>query len=298
MLLDPIPESVIAEPPSEVDPFKVNKSLPMHKPVPINTTLISGNMVPPSRTPSPSVSSAALGLIPQTVNFPSSWRSLGIVWLSADPKWNVWHPKIVFLLDNYLLECTAVGTGVIGYTQLSGATIEKKIFHYSTRKGFIPKQRSPVVERSGSPDGDYFNVVAIEDGFDPDDGDDFEKEVPAQKIPSPLRHTGLSSYGLKITCFTTSALGAPAKPAAVAGAFATNPKISANKSTGAAGTHSYWLTTHDEAALDYIAAALQRASTLTFEDVFEVQRLTQDDSLLGQGNAFYSFLMIFLCKIA
>ena len=256
-------------------------------PAPVKIPALVGGLVPPSRTPSPTVSAAALGLAAQKVNFPSSLRSLGIVWLSADPKWNVWHPKIVFLLDNYLLECTAVGTAVIGFTQLSGAIIEKKIFHYNARTQVSPIVRRPAADAAAGED-DYFNAVAIEDGFGSADAsphpihasatEDNTNTNSGGRTGPGLRDSRLASYGLKITCFTTSAPHTATHSDRDAHNNSNKNNIKSN------GTHSYWLTTHDEASLDLIAAALHRASTLTFEDVFDVQRLTGEDSLLGQGN--------------
>jgi hypothetical protein len=60
--------------------------------------------------------------------FPPSWRSLGILLLSKDPSWRAWEPKHVLLIDNYLFECTADGASVIGYAQLSDASISKCAF--------------------------------------------------------------------------------------------------------------------------------------------------------------------------
>jgi len=250
-------------------------------PAPVKIPAIVGGLVPPSRTPSPTVSAAALGLAAQTVHFPSSWRSLGIVWLSADPKWNVWHPKIVFLLDNYLLECTAVGTGVIGFTQLSGAIVEKKIFHYNARKHVSPLDRRTTTDTGASED-DYFNTVAIEEAEASPRPTHTARAEESNNSSSSRTGTGLhgsrlASFGLKITCFTTSA----PQTTAQGGRDAHSTRHPSN--TESSGTHSYWLTTHDEASLDLIAAALQRATQLTFEDVFDVQRLTGEDSLLGQG---------------
>lgn len=251
-------------------------------PVPVKIPVVSSSLIPPSRTPSPTVSSAVRGLAAQKVNFPSSWRSLGILWLCADPKWNVWHPKIVFLLDNYLLECTAVGTAVIGFTQLSGAIVEKKIFHYNARKQASPVKKRSTAQSNPNED-DYFNVVAIEDGFDSADTSPHDTATTDENTSSKSQLGGLhgasrlASYGLKITCFTTSAT-VPTNNHNNKNATRTGVKSSDRPST-----HSFWLTTHDEAALDLIASALQRASSLTFEDVFDVQRLTGEDSLLGQG---------------
>ena len=59
------------------------------------------------------------------VNVPSSWHSLGQVWLSKDPAWSPWEKKLVLLLDNYLLECMADCSSIIGFAQLTDASVEK-----------------------------------------------------------------------------------------------------------------------------------------------------------------------------
>ena len=74
------------------------------------------------------------------IQFPDSWRSLGVLLLSSDPSWCKWEPKIVFLLDTYLIECVNSTTAfsIIGYIQLSDSQIEKTTFQNESYKRFIP----------------------------------------------------------------------------------------------------------------------------------------------------------------
>lgn len=74
------------------------------------------------------------------ITFPDSWRSLGVLLLSSDPSWCKWEPKIVFLLDTYLIECVNSTTAfsIIGYIQLSDSQIEKTAFQNESFKRFIP----------------------------------------------------------------------------------------------------------------------------------------------------------------
>ena len=259
---------------------------PLLAPAPIkpNTGPFSlTNPLPIPRTPSP----ATLGIAPQTMNFPSSWRSLGILWLCSDPKWNQWHPKIVFLLDNYLLECTAIGTAVIGYSQLSGAVIEKKMFQYHAR---LPTQKPhktqvptahPANEKhisvgnavQSTTEDDYFHEIlneeadfASEDDFSPrhaSSGSTPHSPHTAATNTGHTYHTAhgagqLASYGLKITSFTTSNIHPNTDPISHKNSnHSTKPNMGFNKNAMEPNTHSFWLTTHDEASLDLIAVALQ-----------------------------------------
>lgn len=107
--------------------------------------------------------------------FPSSWRALGVLLVSQDPSWRPWETKMVFLLDNFLLEATSNGSKLIGFAPLAGAKIKKCPFtdpHGRTRGTGNASRNN---QRDGGSVGRSFN----------------------------LRQEDLS-YGLVITCFTKS----------------------------------------------------------------------------------------------
>jgi len=93
------------------------------------------------------------------ITFPDSWRSLGMVLLSSDPSWCKWEPKIVFLLDTYLIECVNSTTDfkIIGYIQLSDSQIQKITFQNESFKRFNPTldQHPQFRSQNSFPRGDY-----------------------------------------------------------------------------------------------------------------------------------------------
>lgn len=111
---------------------QVSKTTPSPKPMIEQPTSV-GEVITQSRSNSPAISS---------FSFPGSWISLGTLYLSKDPSWRPWEQKIVFLLDNYLFECTLDGTNIIGFCHLSNCTI-KRVTQRVTRglkpiKGAVP----------------------------------------------------------------------------------------------------------------------------------------------------------------
>eukprot|EP01038_Epipyxis_sp_PR26KG_P014930 gene14930-20082_t len=123
---------------------------------------VTGVSIPHSglhKTPSPDISlehntagdiimSSQTSTPPPQINlpdvFPSSWKSLGVVWISKDPTWRPWEPKLVLLLDNYLFELLHDGSAIIGYAQLSKASIRKCAYEPFYPRNSNTKSSSPL----------------------------------------------------------------------------------------------------------------------------------------------------------
>ena len=59
------------------------------------------------------------------IDLPGTWRSLGIVRV-FNMSWKKWENRMLYLLDNFLLECdNDIGDTILGFAPLSSATIER-----------------------------------------------------------------------------------------------------------------------------------------------------------------------------
>ena len=59
------------------------------------------------------------------IDLPSTWRSLGSVRV-LNLSWRKWENRMLYLLDNFLLECdNEIGDTILGFAPLSSATVER-----------------------------------------------------------------------------------------------------------------------------------------------------------------------------
>lgn len=179
--------------------------------------------------------------------FPPSWRSLGRLFLSRDPSWSPWEPKIVYLLDNYLLEATVDGSKVIGFAQLAGAVIRRSPFT-------DPHHRTRVNTTIG--------VSSLSRGI-------LGHSTPSrgqQHLSTPfgggshfMANKEEVSIALQISCLSTS--------------------------DGFGARSTFWLTVTHLQDLEILESALMRASRLKVEDVFDLNVV--EAQLLGRGKLLY-----------
>ena len=65
----------------------------------------------------------------------SSWKSIGILLVTNDPRWNPWAARLLVLMDNFIFECMVDGSTIIGYIPLSKANINV----VTLTKNILPK---------------------------------------------------------------------------------------------------------------------------------------------------------------
>jgi hypothetical protein len=63
------------------------------------------------------------------IDLPSTWRSLGSIRVFNN-SWKNWESRMLYLLDNFLLECdNEVGDTILGFAPLSSAIVERVPLH-------------------------------------------------------------------------------------------------------------------------------------------------------------------------
>lgn len=248
------------------------------------------------------------GLLVSALNFPKSWHSLGVVWLSKDPSWSPWEAKIVLLLDNYLLECTVDGLSIIGYAQLCKANVVKTTYPSTAATRFrqtYQRMNAHDVEASSN-DSRLSNVVVL-DAIATNDANSKVSSggsrmrsssggQPLPPLPSINESQTFTSAGYSMdslqdmhdadapTMDFPSGLNSPQSARDLTpnrsrrspyqthgGELCSSALLITCYTTSDlqnCPTKTFWLTVTSEELLDGIASALSKASKLTVDDVF------------------------------
>lgn len=140
-------KSFSVQSPTPVSFPAVNRDL-LERSISVGDNSLAGEVILP-RASSPSALNS--------INFPGSWRSLGTVRICKDSAWKQWDNRLIYLLDNYLLECNnEKGNKIVGFAPLSCATIERVLLKDLT---VSPSLTSP--RESGKKIDEYALKVSV-----------------------------------------------------------------------------------------------------------------------------------------